>query len=70
MLEESKHNDESESQLHIDDSKSNLSMNIPKLLQDDKFEPQVVEGEEVLHEGYVTQKFNESINLIDTSLHC
>ena len=50
MIEESKI--EESIQLEIDDSKSNVSVKIPKILQDEKFTPQVVEGEDVLQDNF------------------
>mgnify|MGYP001126703167 CR=1 FL=1 len=68
MIDEESKIDDEESL--IDDSKSNLSVNIPKFMQDDKFEPEVVTGEDVLDEGFFTQKFNDSVKLIDKTLDC
>ena len=68
---EKRQEDEKESEIDdIDDSKSNVSVKIPKFMQEDKFEPEVVAGEEVLNEGFFTQKFNDSVGLIDKSLNC
>ena len=54
MLDEKRQEDEKESEIDLDDSKSNISVKIPKFMQEDKFEPEVVEGEEVLNEGFFT----------------